>query len=321
MSRRPTKHIYGPVPSRRLGRSLGIDLVPHKICSYDCVYCQLGRTTQKTVERKEYIPLEELLEDIGQVTAAGVTADYITLSGSGEPTLYSKIGSVISALKSRTDIPIALITNGSLLWNREVRESILEADLILPSLDAADAAMFQYVNRPHPEVTFERLMAGLAGLREDFKKEIRLEVLLIAGVTAIPPEVEKMATLASRVKADRIQLNTVTRPPAEEFAYAVSRERMEELVELFGVGAEVIADYPGEWNLESAGLDQQEVLSLLERRPCALEDIAGGLGIHRNEALKHIGALMKSGLVTTESRESRVYYVKKRDEASAKKKG
>ncbi len=312
MGKKPSEHIYGPVPSRRLGRSLGIDLVPYKVCSYDCVYCQLGRTTQKTAERKEYVPLKDLVQEIGQVMATGVTADYITLAGSGEPTLNSKIESVISELKSKTDIPIAVLTNGSLLWNPEVRKSILEADLILPSLDAAGEATFGYVNRPLPEVTFEKLMDGLIALRKEFKKEIWLEVMLIGGVTAIPLEVEKIAMLASRVKADRIQLNTVTRPPAEEFAYAVPPERMEELAGLFGAGAEVIVDYAGGKNLEWAGIDRQEVLNLLDRRPCAVEDIAGGLGIHRNEVLKHIGALTKNGLVETESRENKIYYVKKR---------
>ena len=160
MGRKSSGHIYGPVPSRRLGRSLGIDLVPYKICSYDCVYCQLGCTTQKTVERKEYVPLDDLAQEIGQIMATGVTADYITLAGSGEPTLNSEIGSVISELKSKTDIPVAVLTNGSLLWNGEVRESILEADLILPSLDAASEATFDYVNRPDPEVTSEGVQEG-----------------------------------------------------------------------------------------------------------------------------------------------------------------
>jgi wyosine [tRNA(Phe)-imidazoG37] synthetase (radical SAM superfamily) len=316
MSRQPSKHIYGPVPSRRLGRSLGVDLVPYKICSYDCIYCQLGRTTQKTIERKEYVPLNDLVEEIGRVTAAGVAADYVTLSGSGEPTLHSGIGRVIAELKSKTTIPVAVLTNGSLLWDAKVRESILQADLIVPSLDAAGPAMFRYVNRPHRDIAFERMLEGLIALRREFKKKIWLEVMLIGGVTAIPKEVEKMADRASRVEADRIQLNTVTRPPAEGFAYAVPREKMEDFVELFGVGAEVIADYAGRENIEWAGIARREVLSLIERRPCALEDIAGGLGIHRNEVLKHVGALEKDGLVAAESRGNRVYYVKKRDGTS-----
>ncbi|MBN2512679.1 MAG: radical SAM protein, partial [Sedimentisphaerales bacterium] len=153
------EYIFGPVPSRRLGRSLGVDLVPFKTCSYDCIYCQLGRTTNKTLERKEWLPLAEITDQLKQKLY--LKPDYITLSGSGEPTLFSRCRDLIGKIKESTDVPVAVLTNGSLLWMPEVRESLLEADLVIPSLDAGSERLFQYVNRPHPDISFDKMLEGL----------------------------------------------------------------------------------------------------------------------------------------------------------------
>ena len=170
-------YVFGPVPSRRLGRSLGVDLVPHKTCSYDCIYCQLGATTCKTTERKEWVPLDDVLE---QLKAKLSTApDYITLSGSGEPTLYSRAEELIDRIKAMTDVPVAVLTNGSLLWQEEVRRQFMKADLVIPSLDAGDEGMFRLVNRPHEDVTFERMLAGLVDFRREFRGAYWLEVFVL----------------------------------------------------------------------------------------------------------------------------------------------
>ena len=153
-------HVFGPVPSRRLGRSLGVDLVPFKTCTYDCVYCQLGRTTNKTMERREWVPLDEVLAELK--AKLHCRPDYITLSGSGEPTLYSRMGELIERVQSMTDTPVAVLTNGSLLWQSEVRAQVMAADLVIPSLDAGNAPMFSAVNRPHETIAFERMIDGLA---------------------------------------------------------------------------------------------------------------------------------------------------------------
>ena len=156
MSSKPFQYLYGPVPSRRLGRSLGIDLVPYKTCTYDCIYCQLGKTTTKTIEMRDYVPVEGVLSELKEKLSTGVPCDYISLAGSGEPTLHASINELIAKIKEMTDIPVSVITNGSLLYLPEVRESLMRADLVIPSLDAGDAALFEYVNRPHKNIILER---------------------------------------------------------------------------------------------------------------------------------------------------------------------
>ena len=155
------RQIYGPVPSRRLGTSLGVDLVPFKVCSYDCVYCQLGRTRWISCDREAFVPPARLVEEIRQALVQGPLPDVITLAGSGEPTLYEPLGELIRALKTLTGIPVALLTNGALFWKPEVRRDAALADLVLPSLDAGDEATFQAVNRPHPGLTLEETLQGL----------------------------------------------------------------------------------------------------------------------------------------------------------------
>ena len=186
MSATVYRHVYGPVPSRRLGRSLGIDLVPFKTCTYDCVYCQLGRTTNKTIDRQEYVPIKDVLTELEQKLAAGDIPDYISLAGSGEPTLNLGIGRLIAEIKSLTDIPVAILTNGSLLWMPDVQDALMAADLVLPSLDAGDEHLFQYVNRPHEEISFERMVDGIATFTRRFPGEVWLEILLLWRVTGLP---------------------------------------------------------------------------------------------------------------------------------------
>jgi len=166
------KHVFGPVPSRRLGRSLGVDLVPYKTCTFDCIYCQLGCTTDKTIDRREWVPLGDLLED---VKAALVREpDYVTLSGSGEPTLYARLGELIAGIRSMTSVPVAVLTNGSLFWKPEVRKELLQADLVVPSLDAGTERSYLQVNRPHSEVTFERLIEGLEAFGREYAGQLWL---------------------------------------------------------------------------------------------------------------------------------------------------
>ncbi|MFA6715012.1 MAG: radical SAM protein [Victivallaceae bacterium] len=273
-------YIFGPVPSRRLGRSLGIDLAPFKTCTYDCIYCQLGRTTCKTMERREWMPLDKIVAELKE--KLDTEPDYITLGGSGEPTLHSRLDELIAAIRSMTAIPIAVITNGSLLWQKELRAQIKNADLIIPSLDAGDAETFEAVNRPHPDISFERMVEGLKLMRAEFKGQYWLEVFITAGFTDNITQVEKIAEIASMIKPDRIQLNTVSRPPAEEYAAKVEFEDMAAYARLFRPEAEVIADFSGAHSAPVFSAAREAVIEMLRRRPCSLDDIAGGLGIHRN---------------------------------------
>jgi wyosine [tRNA(Phe)-imidazoG37] synthetase (radical SAM superfamily) len=228
--------------------------------------------------------------------------DYITISGSGEPTLYSRIDELIDRIRSMTSIPVAVLTNGSLLWQEDVRRQLLDAHMVIPSLDAGDSLMFQAVNRPHSDVTFDMMLEGLIEFKEVYRGAYWLEVFLLASHTAIRSEVEKIRKCVERIKPDCVQLNTAVRPPAEDFAVGVEPRRMEELAEMFNPKAEVIADYRN----VHADIDFQggrdQVLDLLRRRPCTANDIADGLGMHLNEVLKYLEELIHGGLVTPQSR-------------------
>ena len=291
-------HVYGPVPSRRLGRSLGIDLVPHKTCTFDCVYCQLGRTTHKTSERREYVPVAAVLTELERVLTLSPAPDYISLAGSGEPTLNSGMGRLVAGIKNLTDVPVAVISNGSLLWMEEVQQELLAADLVLPSLDAGDATMFARVNRPDRGLCFDLVVDGLVSFAARFPGEVWLEVMLLAGLNDTRAETEKIAALARDIAPTRIQLNTACRPPAERLARPVPRERMSELADLFA--GEVICDFVSSDNgfrmaEESA---EVEIMALLGRRPCTAEDVAAGLGLHVLDVLKRLDALLVQGRIT-----------------------
>lgn len=299
-------HVFGPVPSRRLGRSLGVDIVPFKTCSYDCIYCQLGSTTNKTIQRKEWVSLDEVVAELK--TKLSCRPDYITLSGSGEPTLFSRTGELIDRIKTLTNVPVAVLTNGSLMWQPDVRSQVMNADLIIPSLDAGDAGMFRVINRPHDSISFDEMLQGLIDLRYEYRGQYWLEVFLMAGHNAIPCDAEKLAACVSRIKPDRVQLNTVTRPPTEDYAVTVERKQLEKLATLFDPPAEVIADFRGIHQHGDFSAGRDGILELLKRRPCSLEDIACGLSMHRNEVIKYIEELTADNLIESTLTAGKCYY-------------
>ena len=300
------KYIFGPVPSRRLGRSLGIDLVPFKTCTYDCIYCQLGRTTNKTIQRREWVPVDSVIEQLKD--KLGSKPDYITLSGSGEPALFSKLEELVSKIKRLTDIPIAVLTNGSLLWLPEVRKTLKTADLVIPSLDAGSNQIFQYVNRPHPDISFSKMLEGLVKFRDEYDGKYWLEVFLLAGVTTPEMEINRLKTCIKSICPDKVQVNTVTRPPAEDFAEAVPEERLEDIAARLYENAEVIADYQDVHKQQDFSARREDVLTLLKRRPCSIEDIAAGLGLHRNEVVKYVEELSIEGKIEAKHQNHQLYY-------------
>lgn len=310
MSEKGFRYVYGPVPSRRLGRSLGVDLVPFKVCTFDCVYCQLGRTTIKTLERKEYVSAADVLDEVKRKLAEEDNPNYITFAGSGEPTLNSRIGNLILRIKDLTDIQVAVLTNGSLLWTKEVQDDLMAADLVIPSLDAGDEQLFRYVNRPHENISFDRLVDGLVDFTRRFPGQVCLEILLLEGVTSMPSHVKKIADLVARIAPARVQLNTVCRPPAEEFAFPVSQDILLSLREFFPCPVDVISEESQEHSEISAFSESREedVLALLRRRPCTSEDVAEGLGIHIAEALKRLNALIAIGTVRSTISGGRNFY-------------
>jgi wyosine [tRNA(Phe)-imidazoG37] synthetase (radical SAM superfamily) len=300
------EYAYGPVPSRRLGRSLGIDLVPFKVCTYDCIYCQLGRTTNKTIHRKEWVPSDVVIDHLK--SKLDYRPDYITLAGSGEPTLHSGIDDLIFRIKEITDIPVAVLTNGSLLWMPDVRNSLKAADIVLPSLDAGSDQLFQYVNRPHSDIIFSKMLEGLVKFREEFTGKYWLEVFLLGGVTTIEAQVNILSHCINLICPDKVQVNTVTRPPAEDFAEPVPQKTLEAITNRLYKNVEVIADYESIHEQQDFPIRRKDVLTLLKRRPCSVEDIAEGLGLHRNEVVKYIEELSSQGKIEAKPQNQQLYY-------------
>ncbi len=300
------KHVFGPVPSRRLGSSLGIDLVPYKTCSFDCIYCQLGRTTNKTVVRKEYIPLTKAFAEVREVLAKNLAVDYITLSGSGEPLLHSGIGRLIKKLKSITEIPIAVLTSASIIGDSKVREELMHADLLVPSLDAATQKTFERINRPFSGIRINGIIEGLARFREKFKGKIWLEIMLVKGVNDSPEDLAELKKAIKKIKPDKVQLNTVVRPPSEDYAKPLSPERLQVIASI--LGAEVIAGFKRRDIAAYKGEKEELISGLLKRRPCTIRDISSALGIHENEVLKYIEVLVGEEKVTKERLGRKEYF-------------
>jgi len=304
------KYIFGPVPSRRLGMSLGVDIVPFKTCTFDCVYCQLGATTSKSVQRQSYVPEEKVLDELREVSDSGAKRiDFITFSGSGEPTLNSDIGSMIGQIKTFTRVPVAVLTNGSLLYRDDVRRDLSGADLVVPSLDAVTEDTFAKVNRPHESLNMELIIEGLRKFAREFEGRIWLEIMLVKGINDSQMELKQMADLVRGLRVDKIHLNTVERPPAEEFALAIAAEEMRNIVSMFDSRAEVITDFDKSVAHEARSEDMEsEVLSLLKRRPCTVDDISDSLGIHMNEVIKYVNHLTRNGFIRRVKHGDKWYY-------------
>ncbi len=307
MSKKRFRYLFGPVPSRRFGRSLGVDLTPYKTCSFDCIFCQLGKTPEKTIARKEYAPTVEVLSELEEWLKTDGKADYITLSGSGEPTLHSGFGQIFEFVHKNSKIPSVLLTNGSMLCHPEVREAAALADVVKVSLSAWDQASYEWVNRPHADLRFDQLIQGQKDFRARFKGRLHMEIFLIKGLNAFPGDVQKIAGFAREIAPDRIQLNTAIRPPAEAFAAPLSRTEMDKLACLFEPAAEVIAEFNAA-KLKDIAANEDTIFSMLQRRPCTASQIGEVFGMHLNEVSKYLGKLIRNGKVQSTRRDEDVYY-------------
>ncbi len=306
----PTQtRVYGPVPSRRLGRSLGVDLVPFKTCTYDCVYCQLGRTTRKTLERAAFCDVRALAGEVRDRVQRS-RPDYVTLAGSGEPTLEARFGDLIEEIKTGTDVPVVLLTNGSLLWDEEVWRAAALADAVLPSLDAGDEAFFQWVNRPVEGLSFDRVLSGLIAFRERYAGPIWLEVMVLAGKTDAAGRLEAIADAAAKIRPDCIHLNTPIRPGGAPDALTLERGRLERLRNRFAPCADVVCEFSGHPPQDDpeAAEDALTIMALLRRRPCTLNEIVAGLGIRCGTVRRVLEDYQREEAIRRFRREGRLYY-------------
>lgn len=275
-------YLYGPVPSRRLGLSLGVSPIPQKTCNYACIYCQLGRTTHMTNRRQLFFPTEAILAELDAILVKNLAFDVVTIVGEGEPSLYRALGDLIGGIKSRVPVPVAVITNGALLYDEGVGSELARADLVLPSLDAYDEASFKRINRPHGTLTFEAVKEGLIRFSKDYQGQLWLEVMLIAGVNDDPASLAALKVLLAEIEYDRLYVNTPVRPPAEGGVLPLSPERMEEAARfLGGISIDLLVSEGFYSDIDD---DYEAVLSIIKRHPMHQYEIDSFLEARGNDA-------------------------------------
>lgn len=301
------QYVFGPVPSRRLGRSLGVDLIPFKTCTMDCIYCQLGETLCAVSERREYVPMQDVLAELEEWKNADGQADHITLAGSGEPTLHSRFGDVFRWVKAHSDIKSVLLSNGSLMHLPEVRAEAALADKVKVTLSAWDEASFRQIHRPAEGVTFDLLVKGERTFREEYSGELSVEVFIVDGVNSKVSDVQKIAELVKPINPDRIDINTAVRPPAVTGVSAVSEDHLRELAELFGEKASVTASFRKQ-GFASLEISEEVLLGLIKRHPATCGQLAGEFNLPEEYMFKTLAEMMKKGLLFSETREGETYY-------------
>lgn len=303
------KYIFGPVPSRRLGFSLGVDIIPFKTCTFDCIYCELGKTTQKTIGPTDSIRPEAVLAELeGFISSTPVTIDHITLSGSGEPTLHPDLDLIIKEIKKMVSVPVSVITNGSLLYKEEVLARVLEADIVVPSLDASDPETYKAVNRPHPSLHFDQLIQGLTGLGRCRGPRIWLEILFIKGINDGPAQIAQFGPLLEKINPEKIQLNTVVRPPVEGYAEPLSYARLKEIQKVWGPRAEIITGTSREPVQPVGAVFKSEIRAMVARRPCTAEDIGQCLGLPLEDTVRFLSELIRDKKVIYEFFDHQGFY-------------
>lgn len=305
------KYIFGPVPSRRLGMSLGVDLVPRKVCSLDCVYCEVGKTTRLTTERKEYVPYKKIIDELSAYFGSQPDPDYITFSGSGEPTLNLRIGDVLQFIKqNKPGIPIAVLTNGTLLHDAGLRSELQGADLVLPSLDAATEAAFNRINRPHASIDVDRYIQGLVDFRQSFAGRIWLEVLILPAYNDSEEDLEALRNAIVRIQPDAVQLNTLDRPGTVKDLRAATTAELQRIRDLWQLDyVEIIAAPATRKRMASYRPDTEEaILETIARRPCTTEDLAAILGLHVNEVNKYLDILEAEKKIVSSRQDRGIFY-------------
>lgn len=303
------RYLFGPVPSRRLGVSLGIDLVPFKTCSLDCVYCECGKTTHLTVTRKEYVPVKEVLKELDDYLRKGPQLDYVTFSGSGEPTLYSKIGQVINHIKDNFPrYQVAVLTNGTLLGRSEVCEQLKRADVIVPSLDAASEEVFKKINRPHTSIKCSDIISGIARFRRQYRGDIRLEVFIVPGLNDTETELGLIKEAIREIRPGCVQLSSLDRPGTENWVKPTSNREMKRIAAYLG-DVEIVGHFKPRQKVASFSKDkEQSILLTLKRRPCTAEDLKHILNLHMAEIQKYLQALLESGQIECEQLERGMFF-------------
>jgi wyosine [tRNA(Phe)-imidazoG37] synthetase (radical SAM superfamily) len=269
------KYVFGPVPSRRLGKSLGIDPIPLKTCNWNCVYCQLGRTRPLTNVRREYVPYYDIINELNRALAANEPdgIDWVTFVGSGEPTLHSRLGKLIREIKTITKKPVAVITNGSLLYMPEVREQLMIADAVLPSLDAGNPHLYRKINRPWPQLTFQRLIEGLAAFRREYKGNLWVEVMLVREMNDNEEALSEIASILNRIRPDQVHINLPSRPPAEEWVHPAANKSLKRAQSILGERSKLVSLPNLDIQERSSNNLSEAIMSIITRHPMPEEEL------------------------------------------------
>jgi len=309
------KYLFGPVPSRRLGISLGVDLVPLKTCTLNCIYCECGRTTHLTLERKEYVPFTTVKEELTFYFADNPKPDYITFSGSGEPTLNSRIGDVLRFIENQIpDISVALLTNGTLFPEKQVREDVKDASVVIPSLDAATEKIFKKINRPSPHLQVDTIIDGLVRFRKEYSGKIWLEVFIVPGMNDTKQELTALKQAIEKIEPDQVQLNTLDRPGPVSTLRAATWKELEQVIHFWQLdNVSIIADVSERKELLSYRKDTESaILGTIARRPCTLKDLSEILGLQINEVNKYLDVLEADGKIKMVKQKRGFFYQLKR---------
>ncbi|MFH1502211.1 MAG: radical SAM protein [Candidatus Eisenbacteria bacterium] len=301
-------HVFGPVPSRRLGFSLGVDPVVPKTCTMDCVYCELGSTTDRTVCRARHVDPDEVLRELAARLSEGLSLDFVTLSGSGEPTLSSDLGTLIEGVRALTQVPVAVLTNGSLLADPDVRSALSRASVVVPSLDAVSPEAFERVNRPHPSLDPAEIVRSIETFTSGFDGEVWLETLIVEGMNDGYGEVELLGEAIRRIGPARVQVNTIVRPPADPDARPVERKRLSEIASRFGPRAEVIAPPSGPAQTRVSDSVGDTIIETATRRPVTVSDVARLIGTSHADAAKILDSMREEGRLDLVRHGETLYY-------------
>lgn len=301
------KYLFGPVPSRRFGLSLGVDLTPFKTCSFDCVFCQLGQTTSKVIQRKAYVPTDEVIHELHQWSKQDEHIDYVTLAGSGEPTLHSEFGDILQYIREFLKFPSVLLTNSSLLSLPAVQRAALFADVVKVSLSVWDDESYARINRPHENLKFQSLVEGLITFRSLYDKEMRMEVFIMDALNSDVKDVEKIAEIANKIHPDYVELNTAVRPVESDIVKPVSSEKLADLTRLFTSKASVICPYENKGK-KKIQFNEATLIEMLKRRPCTLKQLTELSKMHPNELSKYLGKLIGNRQLQTVLIDDEKYY-------------